>query len=82
MKNTTISTYVKAISVTEKITRLDFCSCFPGVNSIHKSGFGLNKRTASKHQTIHTGWASLKILPSYLRRNSILTKKFTDCKQF
>lgn len=49
MKKKIINTYVKAISVTQKITRLKFCSCFPGVVLTHVFGVGLNKRRTAKH---------------------------------
>lgn len=44
MRNKIISIYVKAISVTQKITRLKIFLCFPNVNLTHKFSGGLNKR--------------------------------------
>lgn len=48
MKTKIINMYVKAISVSQKITRMDICSCFLDVNLTQKYELGLNKRTASK----------------------------------
>lgn len=61
MKNKIINTYVKVISVTQKITGLEICSCLPDINLTREFWVGLNKKkTGSKHSTIHAGWGFLE----------------------
>ena len=67
-KSKTINTQVKAISASQKITRMDICSCFLDVNLTQKSELDLNKRTASKPQTIQTGWCFLENTALVLRQ--------------
>lgn len=49
MKNKIINTYKKAVSVTQKITSLEFCPCIPIVNLTYEFRVSLNKRAASTH---------------------------------
>lgn len=48
MKSKIINTYVKAISASQKITRMDICSCFLDVNLTQKFELGLNKKNCIK----------------------------------
>lgn len=62
MKNKIISIYVKAISVTQKITKLEIHWCFPDVNLTHECSVGWPKQKDSVKAsgTIHTGGGFLE----------------------